>query len=271
MIPERVRYWIAGRVESGVTDAAAVASPVSKQYTGPKPDYWRSSGYRRITQQGQELFDLVTTLSAKKSAIETAILTSSPFVRCFRLIQNSYLIFAVSVFLGVLIYLGSHKNVNIVVFLFSLVFLYRILAAGGSYLESKYDRLRELILAKENWRFQAVERELQDADFWFKGMERRILGEWNDYCESYDGSPPDWDERRSTVISRDNHHCTQCGWPTDQKLLRRNLHVHHVTARSNGGNHSIDNLVTLCHVCHRKQEGHGHQLIRYQKRSGSRQ
>lgn len=51
---------------------------------------------------------------------------------------------------------------------------------------------------------------------------------------------------KSAVLNRDDYKCQICG----SKDIR--LEVHHIIYRSNGGTNRMDNLVTLCHDCHRK-------------------
>ncbi|MEW5994626.1 MAG: HNH endonuclease [Candidatus Zixiibacteriota bacterium] len=93
---------------------------------------------------------------------------------------------------------------------------------------------------------------------------------WNDYNIRYPGYPPDWEERRGLVKLRDGWRCAECGWPAGVKRKARNLHVHHIVPLSDGGDNSLHNLTTLCHICHRSQEGAGHKQIVYFKRSKRR-
>jgi hypothetical protein len=90
-----------------------------------------------------------------------------------------------------------------------------------------------------------------------------ILAKWENYNESFIGYPPDWNERRNQVKKRDGYHCQKCGWPKGFQRLSRNLHVHHKRQISNGGDNRLDNLITLCHVCHKKEAGPGHKQISY--------
>lgn len=50
--------------------------------------------------------------------------------------------------------------------------------------------------------------------------------------------------RRRAVLERDGWRCVRCG------LFGQRLEVDHVTPLEAGGDHSMDNLQTLCRVCH---------------------
>lgn len=50
-------------------------------------------------------------------------------------------------------------------------------------------------------------------------------------------------EIRQLVLRRDKRRCTECH-------SKEGLHVHHVKARKDGGGDEIDNLTTLCELCH---------------------
>lgn len=64
--------------------------------------------------------------------------------------------------------------------------------------------------------------------------------------------PPDWDQRIRDVKNRDHHCCVMCGYPKGVKSRRRELQVHHIRPLRSGGNNKLENLVTLCHICHGK-------------------
>ena len=51
---------------------------------------------------------------------------------------------------------------------------------------------------------------------------------------------------RHRVLKRDGWRCQNCGSSKD-------LHVHHLTKRSRLGDDALDNLITLCAVCHQDQ------------------
>lgn len=81
-----------------------------------------------------------------------------------------------------------------------------------------------------------------------------IFDRWSTY-------PPDWEYRREAAKERDKYSCTKCGYPEGFKRRSRQLHVHHKKPVSNGGTHEIENLITLCHICHRKVDA-SHSRVR---------
>jgi len=60
------------------------------------------------------------------------------------------------------------------------------------------------------------------------------------------GYPPNWNELRHQVYTRDNHTCQNCGATSVE------LHAHHVVPLSAGGTNNTSNLTTLCASCHTK-------------------
>ncbi|MEW6102648.1 MAG: HNH endonuclease [bacterium] len=67
----------------------------------------------------------------------------------------------------------------------------------------------------------------------------------------FKGYPPDWKERQSKCLERDGYKCRICG-------KTKKLHIHHIMPISYGGIHSLQNLITLCYTCHKKQEYYQH-------------
>ena len=51
-------------------------------------------------------------------------------------------------------------------------------------------------------------------------------------------------EVSQAVFIRDNFQCRRCKW-------RGDLHPHHVIHKAQGGQDTLNNLVTLCAECHR--------------------
>ena len=60
--------------------------------------------------------------------------------------------------------------------------------------------------------------------------------------------PPMWYKIRLKVLERDNHVCKNC--------YKEGNDVHHIIPRIEGGTATLDNLITLCHVCHMRIEPH---------------
>ena len=52
------------------------------------------------------------------------------------------------------------------------------------------------------------------------------------------------DKTRNNILERDQYSCRICG-------SKKNLDIHHRIKRRNGGDHTPDNLITLCRRCHR--------------------
>ncbi|WP_321112976.1 HNH endonuclease [Halorussus salinisoli] len=66
--------------------------------------------------------------------------------------------------------------------------------------------------------------------------------------------PDDWDTRRRKVYRRDEWTCQNCGKKGGPKGETQ-LEAHHIVPVGVGGNHSLSNLVTLCHACHTMVHG----------------
>ncbi len=70
-----------------------------------------------------------------------------------------------------------------------------------------------------------------------------------------DDYPDDWKDRAEQVRERDGYECVVCGMDTDEHDAEygQKLHVHHVhTDDGDPQNGTFENLVTLCHPCHKK-------------------
>lgn len=89
-------------------------------------------------------------------------------------------------------------------------------------------------------------------------LESSFAKEYDSLCVTCKSYPPDWRARRETVVARDGYRCTNCGWPEGFRARRRELHVHHVKSLADGGDNGLDNLITLCHMCHRAVDSRHH-------------
>lgn len=62
------------------------------------------------------------------------------------------------------------------------------------------------------------------------------------------------DTVRVAVLKRDGFICTECRWdPTKARVPgdpRHGLELHHVKSHVSGGENTVENLTTLCNVCH---------------------
>jgi HNH endonuclease len=68
--------------------------------------------------------------------------------------------------------------------------------------------------------------------------------------------------QRMRIMKRDNYRCRVCGEsPSDNEHVV--LHVHHVRPFSRGGLTDDDNLITLCHTCHRGLDPHWDETLFY--------
>lgn len=65
-------------------------------------------------------------------------------------------------------------------------------------------------------------------------------------------TPKDWNTRRIIIHNRDKGRCQRCGMIAPISKC----HIHHIRRRSDGGDHSFDNLATLCRDCHTIMDGH---------------
>ena len=55
---------------------------------------------------------------------------------------------------------------------------------------------------------------------------------------------PKWNKKRYKVFERDNFKCQKCG--------KRGTQAHHLNYK-NIGNEKLDDLITLCNKCHKKE------------------
>lgn len=65
-------------------------------------------------------------------------------------------------------------------------------------------------------------------------------------------------EVREAVYARDSYTCQDCGKQGQPGIGRENIQVHHLINWTRGGDHSPENLITLCLMCHRQRERPGY-------------
>jgi len=79
----------------------------------------------------------------------------------------------------------------------------------------------------------------------------------------HDGEPQEaryytlakWRKAREIALKRDNYRCVVCGTTSRQHHAQYGcgLHVDHIRPRRDGGSDNLDNLQSLCCVCHNKK------------------
>jgi 5-methylcytosine-specific restriction endonuclease McrA len=126
-------------------------------------------------------------------------------------------------------------------------------------------KIRNRVIQRNQSRLRPFEERANIAEQELSQIDKSYNAEWTSTCETFSGYPPDWNDRCAMVKSRDGYACTACGYPAGFQRRTRELHVHHITAISEGGTNDIDNLTTLCHICHRKVDSKHHGVKRINK------
>lgn len=80
-------------------------------------------------------------------------------------------------------------------------------------------------------------------------------------------SAEDWNDIREDIIKQADGECELCGMSREEHREQsggdRDLHVHHIIPRSEGGGDYVENLMAVCHGCHRRLEQVTDKIIRY--------
>ncbi|WP_370556249.1 HNH endonuclease [Edwardsiella tarda] len=128
------------------------------------------------------------------------------------------------------------------------------------------EELRYLANDSKEWARRT--RELRTEDGWpiatknSGRAELRVgtyLLEEDRQAEAHDRKIPD--PVRVAVLERDHHTCRNCHWSHARKTAndpRTFLELHHIEHHADGGENTVDNLITLCNVCH--DEVHRHDI-----------
>lgn len=58
-----------------------------------------------------------------------------------------------------------------------------------------------------------------------------------------------WSTIRKKALQRDDYSCQRCGAKGGEEG-NQELHVHHILPKAEGGSNQLENLTTLCRVCH---------------------
>ena len=54
-----------------------------------------------------------------------------------------------------------------------------------------------------------------------------------------------WSKVRERILERDNWTCQRCGQEFEK------YHIHHIVKKKENGSDTNDNLITVCHKCHK--------------------
>jgi 5-methylcytosine-specific restriction endonuclease McrA len=157
-----------------------------------------------------------------------------------------------------LLFLVVEAGYDLFLLLLLALVLYNVAPACARLIERK---TRPLVIARHRTEILPYEKKVERARATLARINESYAIEWSNACDSFSDYPPDWGERCAIVKERDGHKCTQCGYPDGFRRRSRELHVHHVVPLAKGGTNEITNLITLCHVCHRKV-GTGHAGVR---------
>ncbi|NRB41817.1 MAG: HNH endonuclease [Pseudomonadales bacterium] len=116
-------------------------------------------------------------------------------------------------------------------------------------------------LAKDRSEWPRRVRELRTEDGWpvmtrNTGMPELAIGVYvlteDRQAKVHDRKIPD--PVRIKVLTRDSFCCKKCSWDPEKRNIsdtyRNFLELHHIEHHVSGGKNEVDNLITLCNVCH---------------------
>ncbi|MGD1042505.1 MAG: HNH endonuclease [Sedimentisphaerales bacterium] len=115
-------------------------------------------------------------------------------------------------------------------------------------LEEKTESMTIIEMIKHRYRWRHKGGMCDDS------MQKYLSKHYGHILRNDDRYPENWKDIRKDVLSRDENKCRLCN-------KEDNLHVHHVKPISKGGNHTPQNLITLCKVCHESQAYFMHKAL----------
>lgn len=175
------------------------------------------------------------------SSIEYKIINSSILVKLIKFIYK-YIYVHVAIIL-ILFFMKIIRGPTTLIALISLLVIKKLNLQKKA--ENRALHRAKRSTGKLQKRLSELNDELNNISKWYYDeLDKRCI-DWSTY-------PPDWSIRKYKVLKRDGHCCQKCGWPKGFKRRRRELHIHHIIPVAKGGTHNIENLITLCNICHSK-------------------
>lgn len=91
---------------------------------------------------------------------------------------------------------------------------------------------------------------------------------WRDGSSKRKSRGPDWQKQRKAALQRDGYMCQRCGKTNAQELkdTGKQLSIHHIVPYRISRDSSLNNLISLCNVCHMQEEYQFSSLEQYQFR-----
>ncbi len=233
---------------------------------GPLPQYAQHPYYRALVNRHTEALTGAQNLRVEISVHTQRLVKASPLLAIATFLQKSFgalglLLGGVACIAGcVAAYSPRRAETESAIgtmLISGLAGLATLWLAGclGNMVDNARKKIESGLVDQQRERLQVLDAAAATAT-------QEVLASWDHFCVSYPGYPPDWSDRSQAAKQRDREICQQCGWPHGFVRRVRNLHAHHRLALHQGGNNAMDNLVTLCHICHREKGG-GHNRIKY--------
>lgn len=151
-------------------------------------------------------------------------------------------------FVFIALMLVSMELDSIGLIIFSIITIYVLFLFVLYILKSP---LKNRVIARNKQNLLPYVQKADEAKILLQRINKNYAAAWESACKNFESYPPDWNDRREDVMLRDGYKCTECGYPDGFKRKSRDLHVHHITPLYKGGSNSLNNLTTLCHICHR--------------------
>jgi 5-methylcytosine-specific restriction endonuclease McrA len=95
------------------------------------------------------------------------------------------------------------------------------------------NKMTKKFTKRNEYNYEAGKKEDKE---WRSGVYKKVVYKTN----------PNWKKIRAAILFRDGFMCIRC----ETGKNRRNLTIHHLIPRSEGGEDYSENLITLCPECH---------------------